>query len=177
MFGPSFKKSEHKEDLDRLTVKFKTNMGEFSAELYAKECPETVWNFVNLAEGRQETVKEGPFYDGLVFHRVIENFVIQGGCPEGNGRGGPGYRFNDEIVSGLVHDSAGILSMANAGPGTNGSQFFVTLAPTPHLNGRHTVFGKVTEGLDVVEKIGQVSTDAMDRPLEDIVMEKVEIVR
>lgn len=177
MFGPNLKKSEHKEDLDRLTVKFKTNMGEFSAELYAKECPETVWNFVNLAEGRQETVKEGPFYDGLVFHRVIENFVIQGGCPEGNGRGGPGYRFNDEIVSGLVHDSAGILSMANAGPGTNGSQFFVTLAPTPHLNGRHTVFGKVTEGLDVVEKIGQVSTDAMDRPLEDIVMEKVEIVR
>ncbi|MBC74592.1 MAG: peptidyl-prolyl cis-trans isomerase [Halobacteriovoraceae bacterium] len=177
MFGPSFKKSEHKEDLDRLTVKFKTNMGEFSAELYAKECPETVWNFVNLAEGRQETVKEGPYYDGLVFHRVIENFVIQGGCPEGTGRGGPGYNFKDEIVDSLKHDSAGVLSMANAGPGTNGSQFFVTLAPTPHLNGRHTVFGKVTEGMDVVEKIGQVSTDAMDRPLEDVVMEKVEIIR
>lgn len=177
MFGPSFKKSEHKEDLDRLTVKFKTNMGEFSAELYAKECHETVWNFVNLAEGRQETVKEGPYYDGLVFHRVIENFVIQGGCPEGTGRGGPGYNFKDEIVDSLKHDSAGVLSMANAGPGTNGSQFFVTLAPTPHLNGRHTVFGKVTEGMDVVEKIGQVSTDAMDRPLEDVVMEKVEIIR
>jgi len=177
MFGPSFKKSEHKEDLERLTVKFKTNMGEFSAELYAKECPETVWNFVNLAEGKQETVKEGPYYDGLVFHRVIENFVIQGGCPEGTGRGGPGYNFKDEIVDSLKHDSAGILSMANAGPGTNGSQFFITLAPTPHLNGRHTVFGKVTEGMDVVSKIGQVSTDAMDRPLEDVVMEKVEIVR
>ncbi|MBG58892.1 MAG: peptidyl-prolyl cis-trans isomerase [Halobacteriovoraceae bacterium] len=177
MFGPSFKKSEHKEDLERLTVKFKTNMGEFSAELYAKECPETVWNFVNLAEGKQETVKEGPYYDGLVFHRVIENFVIQGGCPEGTGRGGPGYNFKDEIVDSLKHDSAGILSMANAGPGTNGSQFFITLAPTPHLNGRHTVFGKVTEGMDVVAKIGQVSTDAMDRPLEDVVMEKVEIVR
>lgn len=177
MFGTSFKKSEHKEDLDRLKAKFVTNMGEFTAELYAKETPETVWNFVNLAEGRQETVKEGPFYDGLIFHRVIEDFVIQGGCPQGSGRGGPGYQFNDEIAPELKHDSAGILSMANAGPGTNGSQFFVTLAPTPHLNGRHTVFGKVIEGMDVVEKIGHVSTDGMDRPLEDVVMEKVEIIR
>ena len=177
MFGSSFTKSDYKEDLDRLKVKFNTNMGSFTAELYAKECPETVWNFVNLAEGRQETVKEGPFYDGLVFHRVIEDFVIQGGCPQGSGRGGPGYRFNDEIVPTLRHDSAGILSMANAGPGTNGSQFFVTLAPTPHLDGRHTVFGKVIEGMDVVEKIGHVSTDGMDRPLEDVVMEKVEIIR
>lgn len=177
MFGSSFAKSDYKEDLDRLKVKFNTNMGSFTAELYAKECPETVWNFVNLAEGRQETVKEGPFYDGLVFHRVIEDFVIQGGCPQGSGRGGPGYRFNDEIVPTLRHDSAGILSMANAGPGTNGSQFFVTLAPTPHLDGRHTVFGKVIEGMDVVEKIGHVPTDGMDRPLEDVIMEKVEIIR
>lgn len=177
MFGSSLKKSDYKENLDRLKAKFSTNMGDFTAELYAKECPETVWNFVNLAEGRQETVKEGPFYDGLVFHRVIEDFMIQGGCPQGSGRGGPGYQFNDEIVPELKHDSAGILSMANAGPGTNGSQFFVTLAATPHLNGRHTVFGKVTEGMDVVEKIGQTPTDGMDRPLEDVVINKVEIIR
>ncbi len=127
MFGPNFKKSEYKEDIDRLKATFKTNMGTFTAELYAKECPETVWNFVNLAEGRQETVKEGPYYNGLVFHRIIEDFVIQGGCPQGSGRGGPGYQFDDEIRPELKHDSAGILSMANAGPGTNGSQFFVTL--------------------------------------------------
>ena len=177
MFGPNFKKSDYKEDIDRLKVTFKTNMGEFTAELYAKECPETVWNFVNLAEGRQETVKEGPYYNGLIFHRIIEDFVIQGGCPQGSGRGGPGYQFNDEIHPELKHDSAGILSMANAGPGTNGSQFFVTLAPTPHLNGRHTVFGKVIEGMDVVEKIGHTATDGMDRPLEDVVMEEVSISR
>lgn len=177
MFGSKFKKSEYKEDLDRLKAKFTTNLGEFTALLYAKETPETVWNFVNLAEGRQETVKEGPFYDGLVFHRIIEDFVIQGGCPEGSGRGGPGYQFQDEIVQELKHDRAGILSMANAGPGTNGSQFFVTLAPTPHLNGRHTVFGEVVEGIETVEKIGKAPTDGMDRPLEDVVMEKVEIIR
>lgn len=177
MFGSKFKKSEYKEDLDRLKAKFTTNLGEFTALLYAKETPETVWNFVNLAEGRQETVKEGPFYDGLVFHRIIEDFVIQGGCPEGSGRGGPGYQFQDEIVPELKHDRAGILSMANAGPGTNGSQFFVTLAPTPHLNGRHTVFGEVVEGIETVEKIGKAPTDGMDRPLEDVVMEKVEIIR
>lgn len=173
----SFEKSNYKEDVDRIKVKFTTNMGEFVAELFAKEAPETVWNFVNLAEGRQVTVKEGPFYDGLVFHRVIEDFMIQGGCPQGSGRGGPGYQFKDEIVPELKHDSAGILSMANAGPGTNGSQFFITLAPTPHLNGRHTVFGKVVEGMEVVEKIGVVPTDAMDRPLDDVVMEKVEVLR
>lgn len=175
--GPSFKKSTHKEDLDRLTVKFETNLGDFEAELYAKECPETVWNFVNLAEGRQETVKEGPYYDGLIFHRVIEGFVIQGGCPEGSGRGGPGYRFQDECTPALRHDGPGIFSMANAGPGTNGSQFFVTLAATPHLDGRHTVFGKVTKGMDVVNKIGTTATGGMDRPLEDVVMNKVTIIR
>ena len=177
MFGPSFEKNNHKEDLDRVHVLFKTNQGEFKAELYAKETPETVWNFVNLAEGRQDTVKEGPYYDGLIFHRVIEGFVIQGGCPEGSGRGGPGYRFNDECLPDLRHEEAGILSMANAGPGTNGSQFFITLAPTPHLDGRHTVFGKVIEGMDVVKKIGMTPTAAMDRPVEDIVMEKVEVLR
>ncbi|MCO4793621.1 MAG: peptidylprolyl isomerase [Bacteriovoracaceae bacterium] len=171
------KKDEHKEELDRVKAHFKTNMGEFDVELYAKECPETVWNFVNLAEGRQETKKEGPFYNGLIFHRVISGFMIQGGCPDGSGMGGPGYRFGDECTAELGHDSEGILSMANAGPGTNGSQFFITLGATPHLNGRHTVFGKVVEGMDVIRKIGATSTGAMDRPTEEVVMEEVTIIR
>lgn len=175
--GPSFEKNPHKEDLDRIYASFHTNMGSFQVELYAKECPETVWNFVNLAEGRQETVKEGPFYDGLTFHRIISGFVIQGGCPEGSGRGGPGYRFGDECHRELRHKDKGILSMANAGPGTNGSQFFITLAATPHLDGRHTVFGKVTKGIDIIDSIAAVATGAMDKPVEDVVMEKVEIHR
>lgn len=177
MFGMGTKKSTHKEDVEKVFIVFNTNMGNFKAELYHKQTPETCWNMINLAEGRQETEREGNFYDGLNFHRVISGFVIQGGCPEGSGRGGPGYRFGDEIVADLKHDSAGILSMANAGPGTNGSQFFITLAPTPHLDGRHTVFGKVIEGMDVVNKIGSSATGHMDRPVEPIVMEKVEIIR
>lgn len=170
-------KSDYKEDLDRANAVFETNMGTFEAELYAKECPETVWNFINLAEGRQETDKGGNFYDGLTFHRVIEGFVIQGGCPQGTGTGGPGYRFGDEFDSSLRHDSEGILSMANAGPGTNGSQFFVTLAPTPHLDNRHSVFGKVTKGMDVVKSIGGCQTGPGDRPVEAVVMERVTITR
>ncbi len=177
MFGLGVKKSDYKENLERLKVRFETTLGNFTAELYAKECPETVWNFVNLAEGRQETKKGGPFYDGLVFHRVIKGFVIQGGCPEGIGTGGPGYRSQDECRPELKHEGVGILSMANAGPGTNGSQFFVTLAPTPHLNGRHTVFGKVTDGLEVVLKIGATATGAQDRPVQAVVMNKVVIIR
>lgn len=178
MFGlGSIKKSDYKEPVERLSAVFKTNMGDFEIELFAKECPETVWNFVNLAEGRQETKKSGPYFDGLIFHRVIDNFMIQGGCPEGSGRGGPGYRFADEFNQGLRHTGPGILSMANAGPGTNGSQFFITLVPTPHLDGRHTVFGKVTNGMDVVAAIGKVQTGPMDRPAKDIVIEKVEIKR
>lgn len=178
MFGmSSIKKSDYKEEVEKLTAKFETSVGEFEIELFAKECPETVWNFVNLAEGRQETSKAGPFYNGLIFHRVIENFMIQGGCPEGSGRGGPGYRFKDEFNSNLKHNSAGILSMANAGPGTNGSQFFITLVPTPHLDNRHTVFGKVTKGLDIVLKIGSVPTGAGDRPNPEIKIEKVSILR
>ena len=173
----SFTKNDHKEDLERISVKFETSMGKFEAELYAKECPETVWNFVNLIEGRQETVKEGPFYDGLIFHRVIQGFVIQGGCPEGSGMGGPGYRFEDECHPELRHDSEGVFSMANAGPGTNGSQFFVTLAPTPHLDGRHTVFGKVTSGIEVVREIGSTKVGPGDRPNYDVVMEKVTVLR
>lgn len=175
--GKSYKKCDHKEDLDRVYAKFKTNMGEFEVELYAKECPETVWNFVNLAEGKQETVKEGPYFNGLIFHRVIDGFMIQGGCPEGSGTGTPGYRFGDECTAELKHDVEGVLSMANAGPGTNGSQFFITLAPTPHLNGRHTVFGKVIEGIEVVREIGHARTGMMDRPTHDIVMEEVSIIR
>ena len=168
-------KNDYKEEIDRATAVFETSLGTFEAELYAKECPETVWNFINLIEGRQETSRGGNYYDGLIFHRVIEGFMIQAGCPQGTGTGGPGYQFGDEFDSSLRHDSEGILSMANAGPGTNGSQFFVTLAPTPHLDNRHSVFGKVTKGMDVVSKIGATKTAAGDRPVEDVVMEKVTI--
>jgi peptidyl-prolyl cis-trans isomerase A (cyclophilin A) len=170
-------KIDYKEDLDRPTAVFETSLGNFEAELYAKECPETVWNFINLAEGRQKTSREGNFYDGLTFHRVIEGFVIQGGCPQGTGTGGPGYQFADEFNSTLRHDSEGILSMANAGPGTNGSQFFITLAPTPHLDDRHSVFGKVVNGMDVVNKIGAVKTGPGDSPLAPVTMNRVRIQR
>jgi len=170
-------KSDYKEDIERATAVFETNMGKFEAELYAKECPETVWNFINLAEGRQDTERGGKFYDGLSFHRVIEGFVIQGGCPLGTGTGGPGYRFKDEFDASLRHDGAGVLSMANAGPGTNGSQFFITLAPTPHLDNRHSVFGKVTKGMDVVEQIGAAPTGQGDRPLDQVIIQKVTIQR
>jgi len=170
-------KSDYKEDIERATAVFDTNLGTFEAELFAKECPETVWNFINLAEGRQDTERGGNFYDGLTFHRVIEGFVIQGGCPVGNGTGGPGYRFKDEFDPSLKHEDEGILSMANAGPRTNGSQFFITLAPTPHLDGRHSVFGKVTSGMDVVKNIGSVKTGPMDDPVEPVVMKKVTIKR
>jgi peptidyl-prolyl cis-trans isomerase A (cyclophilin A) len=170
-------KSDYKEDIERVTAVFETSLGTFEAELYAKECPETVWNFINLIEGRQETERGGNFYDGLTFHRVIKGFMIQGGCPNGNGMGGPGYQFKDEFDPNLKHDGEGVFSMANAGPGTNGSQFFVTLDPTPHLDGKHSVFGKVTDGIDVVRKIGLVATGSMDSPTEPVVMNKVTIKR
>jgi cyclophilin family peptidyl-prolyl cis-trans isomerase len=170
-------KSDYREDVDRLTAVFDTTMGTFEAALYAGECPETVWNFVNLAEGRQKTDRDGNFFDGLTFHRVIEGFVIQGGCPLGTGTGDPGYRFKDEFDPSLRHDSEGVLSMANAGPGTNGSQFFITLNPTPHLDDRHSVFGRVIEGIDVVRQIGAVQTDPMDKPMEPVVMNTVTIKR
>lgn len=129
-----------------LTATFNTSRGPIQVELYPDKAPLTVANFVNLA-------KRG-FYDGLIFHRVIPDFMIQGGCPEGSGRGGPGYRFEDETSNGLAHDR-GVLSMANAGPSTNGSQFFITHVATPWLDGKHTVFGKVTAGLDVVDAVKQ----------------------
>jgi len=170
-------KTDYKEDIERPVAVFETSMGTFEAELYAKECPETVWSFINLTEGRQETDKGGCFYDGLTFHRVIKGFVIQGGCPLGTGTGGPGYQFADEFDPNLKHDGPGMLSMANAGPGTNGSQFFITLDATPHLNNRHSVFGKVTKGMDVVNEIEAVPTGAMDKPLDPVIMNKVSIRR
>lgn len=170
-------RNDYKEQVDRPVAVFETNLGTFEAELYARECPETVWNFINLVEGRQDTARGGRFYDGLTFHRVIEGFMIQGGCPSGNGTGDPGYRFTDEFDPSLRHDGPGILSMANAGPNTNGSQFFVTLAPTPHLDDRHSVFGKVIKGLEVVQKIGSVPTGPMDKPLEAVVINSVTVNR
>jgi len=161
-----------------------TTLGTITIELYEKEAPKTVANFVGLAEGTKEftDLKTGqkakrPFYNGLIFHRVIPGFMIQGGDPTGTGRGGPGYKFEDEFSPSLKHDKPGRLSMANAGPNTNGSQFFITVAPTPHLDNRHTIFGQVVEGQDVANKISQVAKDGQDRPLNDMVMTKVTIKR
>ncbi|MFC1495342.1 peptidylprolyl isomerase [Thermodesulfobacteriota bacterium] len=170
-------KTDYKEDIEKAVAVFDTNMGTFEIELYAKECPETVWNFINLAEGRQETSKEGNFYDKLTFHRVIDGFMIQGGCPIGNGTGGPGYTFKDEFDPSLKHDRGGILSMANAGPNTNGSQFFITLGPTPHLDNMHSVFGKVIKGMDIVKEIGRVETGPADRPRKPVIINGVTIER
>ena len=167
---------------DGLYAEFNTNHGTFVAELFYKATPTTVANFVSLAEGKSHSMLDSTyngkkFYDGLTFHRVIKDFMIQGGDPTGTGSGDPGYRFPDEIVDTLTHDSKGYLSMANAGPGTNGSQFFVTLAETPWLNGRHTIFGKVVQGQEVVDSIGQVETGPQDRPVNEVTIESVNIIR
>ena len=162
-----------------------TTEGAFTIRLFDQEAPNTVANFVGLAEGTKEFTdpKTGkkttrPFYDGLVFHRIIEGFMIQGGDPLGTGTGGPGYKFGDEFHPTLRHSKAGVLSMANAGPGTNGSQFFITLAATPWLDNRHSVFGEVVEGMDVISKIGATPTSKPgDRPLKPIAIETVEIRR
>lgn len=149
-------------------IKFTTNKGEFIAEMFEDKAPKTTKNFIDL-------VSKG-FYDGLIFHRVIDGFMIQGGDPLGTGMGGPGYEIEDEFGPGLKHDDEGVLSMANAGPNTAGSQFFITLAPTPWLDGHHAVFGKVVEGMDVVRLIGVVPTDAQDRPKSIVIMDKVEVL-
>jgi cyclophilin family peptidyl-prolyl cis-trans isomerase len=153
---------------------FDTTEGAFKVKLFADKVPNTVKNFTDLAEG----VKTGkPFYDGLIFHRVIPDFMIQGGCPKGSGMGGPGYNFADEFHPDLKHSKAGILSMANAGPNTNGSQFFVTVAPTPFLDKRHSVFGEVVEGYDVVEKISRVPRNSQDRPNKEVKINSLRIER
>ena len=164
---------------------FNTSEGSFKIRLFDQEVPNTVANFVDLAEGtreftdpktRQKTKR--PFYDGLVFHRVIKDFMLQGGCPLGTGTGGPGYEFADEFNAKLRHAKPGILSMANAGPNTNGSQFFVTLAATPWLDNKHSVFGEVVEGMDVVNKIGgTVTSKPGDKPLKPITINSVKIER
>lgn len=166
-----------------LQAVLKTNKGDITLNLFPNHAPTTVENFVGLAEGTKEydagNGKTGPFYDGLGFHRVIDNFMIQGGCPLGTGTGGPGYTFKDEFHPELQFSKPYLLAMANAGPATNGSQFFITTVPTPHLNMRHTIFGEVADqaSRDVVDAIGTTPTGAMDRPVEPVVIESVEIVR
>jgi peptidyl-prolyl cis-trans isomerase A (cyclophilin A) len=166
-----------------LQAHFTTSEGNFTVRLFDQEVPNTVANFVGLAEGTKEFTdpKTGqkakrPYFDGLIFHRVIDGFMIQGGDPLGIGTGGPGYKFADEFHPTLRHAKAGILSMANAGPNTNGSQFFITLAATPWLDNKHSVFGEVVEGMDVVTKIGSTPT-SKERPVKPITIQSVKISR
>ena len=163
-----FKKEEGESKVANRIAVFDTNMGEFEIELFEDKTPITTKNFIDLAQ-------EG-FYDGVIFHRIIDGFMIQGGDPTGTGMGGPGYTIEDEFTPELTHESEGILSMANTGrPHTGGSQFFITLAATPWLDGHHTVFGKVVKGIEVVREIGHVKTDPQDRPVHDVVINKITI--
>ena len=165
------------------TATFRTTLGDFTVKLFPEKSPDTVANFVGLANGTKpfkdpktgQQVTDRALYSGTVFHRVIKGFMLQGGDPEGTGRGGPGYRFADEF-SDLKFDKPGLLAMANAGPGTNGCQFFVTTVPTPHLNNKHTIFGEVTSGMDVVTKIELTPTGAGDRPITAVTITAIEIV-
>ena len=170
--------------VEQLFAELDTTQGKITIQLFPDKAPQTVANFVGLAEGTKEFTDrltgkkvKRHFYDGLIFHRVIPEFMIQAGDPRGNGTGGPGYTFKDEFNAELKHDRPGVLSMANAGPNTNGSQFFITEKPTPWLDGRHTVFGYVTEGVEVVKKIAHRPKGANDKPVEDVVIKKVSIIR
>ncbi len=163
-----------------------TNQGDIRISLFPNHAPKTVANFVELADGTKQYTERnasggtsGPFYDGSIFHRVIDGFMIQGGDPTGTGRGGPGYKFADEFHPELQFDRPYLLAMANAGPGTNGSQFFITVAETPHLNRKHTIFGEVADqaSRDVVDRIAKVATGRNDKPVEDVVIESVEVQR
>jgi len=169
---------------ETLTVTLQTNQGTVVARLFPDHAPKTVRNFTELAEGGREWTDPrsrkkttARLYDGTVFHRVIPDFMIQGGDPLGTGTGGPGYQFADEIHPDLAFDRPYLLAMANSGPGTNGSQFFVTVAPTPWLNGKHTIFGEVTQGSEVVDRISHMKTGRQDRPVEDVVLESVTVDR
>lgn len=155
------------EAVARQIATFETSMGTFDIELYNDLAPKTVKNFTDL-------INKG-FYNERIFHRVIDNFMIQGGCPDGNGMGGPGYTIPDEFGKGLKHDKPGILSMANSGPNTGGSQFFITLVPCEWLDGKHAIFGHIISGMDVVEKIGKVATDSMDRPTQKVEIKEVTV--
>lgn len=170
---------------EQLYARFVTSLGNIVVRLEEQRAPKTVRNFVGLAAGTQEWVhpRDGQpqkgvrYYDGTIFHRVIPSFMIQGGDPLGAGTGGPGYRFEDEFHPELRHCGPGVLSMANAGPGTNGSQFFLTEGPTPHLDDKHSVFGQAVAGVDVISKIARVQTGARDKPVQDVVLQRVEIFR
>src|SRR3989338_2021616 len=184
--APKIQKAKKKgvKSMETTYAELDTTQGKIKIKLFSDKAPKTVANFVDLSQGTKEFTdsKTGkkvkrPFYDGLIFHRVIPDFMIQGGDPRGTGTGGPGYTFADEFDASLKHDKPGILSMANAGPGTNGSQFFITDKPTPWLDGRHTVFGEVVEGLAVVQKIARVPKDSNDKPLQDVVIKKVTILK
>lgn len=173
--------NEYSDLEDGLYAEFKTNEGDFTLQLFYDKKPVTVGNFVALAEGNHpdadEKYKGKPFYNGLTFHRIIEDFMIQGGDPEGTGQGSAGYKFGDEFDASLTHDK-GVISMANSGPDTNGSQFFITVAPTKHLDGKHSIFGKIVEGKDVLDSIGKVETTKPgDKPKSEVIMEKVNIIR
>jgi peptidyl-prolyl cis-trans isomerase A (cyclophilin A) len=165
-----------------LTATLRTSEGPVVIRLFPDHAPKTVQNFVDLAGGsrdwtdpRTRQTTNARLYDGTIFHRVIPRFMIQGGDPLGTGTGGPGYQFGDEIHPDLQFDRPYLLAMANAGPGTNGSQFFITVVPTPHLNGKHTIFGEVVDGRDVVDRISQTQTDRNDRPVQDVVLESVAV--
>jgi peptidyl-prolyl cis-trans isomerase A (cyclophilin A) len=169
---------------ETLTATLQTNQGRIVIRLFPDQAPKTVRNFVELAEGSKQwtdprtgRATTSKLYDGTIFHRVIPDFMIQGGDPLGSGRGGPGYQFADEFHPDLRFDRPYLLAMANAGPGTNGSQIFITTGPTPWLNGKHTIFGEVIEGADVVDRISRVKTGSQDRPVEDVVVESVTIDR